>query len=167
MENIKQYIRNVPDFPKPGITFYDVTTLFAHPTGPLYVPCQASDQVVVLDRDNLSPVAIVTVPGAHGVFQSHDGSYLYTTNLPGAGSQALVALDTSTNTLVSEDGVDAPSDGKPHNIVLSGAGDKLYLTHSGPEATTVSVFSLASSAVPVFLTALQAESNPFGLAFVD
>ena len=33
MEDIKQYIRNVPDFPKPGITFYDVTTLFAHPIG--------------------------------------------------------------------------------------------------------------------------------------
>ena len=27
MEELKQRIRNVPDFPKPGILFYDVTTL--------------------------------------------------------------------------------------------------------------------------------------------
>lgn len=28
MEQLKSYIREVPDFPKPGITFYDITTLF-------------------------------------------------------------------------------------------------------------------------------------------
>lgn len=28
MDQIKSYIREVPDFPKPGITFYDITTLF-------------------------------------------------------------------------------------------------------------------------------------------
>ncbi len=33
MEELKRYIRTVPDFPKPGINFYDITTLFADPTG--------------------------------------------------------------------------------------------------------------------------------------
>lgn len=33
MEHLKQYIREVPDFPKPGINFYDITTLFQNPTG--------------------------------------------------------------------------------------------------------------------------------------
>lgn len=28
MEELKKYIREIPDFPKPGILFYDVTTLF-------------------------------------------------------------------------------------------------------------------------------------------
>jgi adenine phosphoribosyltransferase len=27
MDDLKQYIREVPDFPKPGIVFYDITTL--------------------------------------------------------------------------------------------------------------------------------------------
>jgi adenine phosphoribosyltransferase len=31
MDDLKQYIREVPDFPKPGINFYDITTLLAHP----------------------------------------------------------------------------------------------------------------------------------------
>ena len=29
--NLKNHIRHVPDFPKPGILFYDISTLLAHP----------------------------------------------------------------------------------------------------------------------------------------
>ncbi len=29
--DIKQHIRAIPDFPKPGILFYDISTLLAHP----------------------------------------------------------------------------------------------------------------------------------------
>jgi len=31
MDDLKKYIREVPDFPKPGINFYDITTLLQHP----------------------------------------------------------------------------------------------------------------------------------------
>ena len=31
--DLKQHIRNVPDFPKPGILFYDITTLLREPEG--------------------------------------------------------------------------------------------------------------------------------------
>jgi adenine phosphoribosyltransferase len=31
--DLKQHIRNVPDFPKPGILFYDITTLLREPDG--------------------------------------------------------------------------------------------------------------------------------------
>lgn len=31
--DLKQHIRHVPDFPKPGILFYDITTLLRHPKG--------------------------------------------------------------------------------------------------------------------------------------
>ena len=33
MEELKKYIRSVPDFPRPGINFYDITTLLQNPTG--------------------------------------------------------------------------------------------------------------------------------------
>jgi adenine phosphoribosyltransferase len=33
MEHLKDKIRHVPDFPKPGILFYDITTLLRDPTG--------------------------------------------------------------------------------------------------------------------------------------
>ena len=29
--NLKNHIRGIPDFPKPGILFYDISTLLAHP----------------------------------------------------------------------------------------------------------------------------------------
>ena len=33
MEHLKAKIRHVPDFPKPGILFYDITTLLRDPSG--------------------------------------------------------------------------------------------------------------------------------------
>ena len=33
MDNLKEMIRTVPDFPKPGIMFYDITTLLKNPYG--------------------------------------------------------------------------------------------------------------------------------------
>ena len=33
MDSLKELIREVPDFPKPGINFYDITTLLKHPGG--------------------------------------------------------------------------------------------------------------------------------------
>ena len=33
MQKIKDAIRDVPDFPKPGILFYDITTLLQDPVG--------------------------------------------------------------------------------------------------------------------------------------
>ena len=33
MDELKKLIREVPDFPKPGINFYDITTLLKHPAG--------------------------------------------------------------------------------------------------------------------------------------
>src|SRR2546427_1912549 len=33
MDELKKLIRKVPDFPKPGINFYDITTLLKHPEG--------------------------------------------------------------------------------------------------------------------------------------
>ena len=33
MNDLKALIREVPDFPKPGINFYDITTLLKHPDG--------------------------------------------------------------------------------------------------------------------------------------
>src|SRR5260370_1393370 len=33
MDDLKKLIREVPNFPKPGINFYDITTLLKHPEG--------------------------------------------------------------------------------------------------------------------------------------
>lgn len=57
MDQIKKYIRSVPDFPKPGINFYDVTTLFQDPVGfnlaldgmETYVKDRKADKIVAIE----------------------------------------------------------------------------------------------------------------------
>jgi hypothetical protein len=55
----------------------------------------------------------------------------------------------------------------PHNIAASPDGSQLFLTHSGPLSTTVSIFNLAgdgSPGNPVFHESVTVGSNPFGIA---
>lgn len=130
----------------------------------LYVPAQGSDIVTLLDRDTLAHVDDIPVPGAHGAGMRLDGRVFYTTNLPGGGPHGLVAIDTASNSVIGA--VDTPYP-VPHNIALTKQGDKLYVTHSGGAAQTVSVYTASADApVPVYLTSVTVGLNPFGLAFV-
>ena len=45
MDHLKELIREVPDFPKPGINFYDITTLLKDPTGLKQTIDALADQV--------------------------------------------------------------------------------------------------------------------------
>ena len=52
MEELKSRIRHVPDFPKPGILFYDVTTLLRDPRG---VPARDRYAVAAVPRARHQP----------------------------------------------------------------------------------------------------------------
>jgi adenine phosphoribosyltransferase len=43
--NLKDHIRSVPDFPKPGILFYDISTMLAHPAAWQHCVKQLAEQV--------------------------------------------------------------------------------------------------------------------------
>ena len=43
--NIKEHIREIPDFPKPGILFYDISTLLAHPKAWAATVDQLADRI--------------------------------------------------------------------------------------------------------------------------
>lgn len=51
--NLKEHIRHVPDFPKPGILFYDISTLLAHPAAWAETIRLLSEQVAALKPDIL------------------------------------------------------------------------------------------------------------------
>jgi YVTN family beta-propeller protein len=130
----------------------------------LYVAAQGSDVVNVLDRESLAVVADIAVPGAHGVGMRTNGRFLYTTNLPDGGNDALWVIDTRTNSVIG-DPVDAPYP-VPHNIALTPNGGKLYVTHSGAN-DKVSVYRTAgSSPVPILEGDVTVGFNPFGIAYV-
>lgn len=130
----------------------------------LFVPCQNSDAVYVLDRFSLDPVEIIDVPGAHGAGMPLHGRYLYTTNLPGGGDGALYVIDTRTLDVVGEP-VDTPYS-VPHNIALTRSGRKLYVTHSGPNNTVTVYRTSWWNPTPQYIGEVNVGSNPFGLAFV-
>jgi adenine phosphoribosyltransferase len=50
--NLRDHIRSIPDFPKPGILFWDITPLLAHP--PAY--CQAVCQLAEYAREKQADV---------------------------------------------------------------------------------------------------------------
>ena len=129
----------------------------------LYVPCQNSDAVYVLNRFNMNQVEIISVPGAHGVNITTSGKVLYTTNLPGGGTDGLFAIGTRNNSVI---GTSNTPYAVPHNIALTPNSKKLYLTHSGGTSDKVTVYTISNhNPVPQFLKEITVELNPFGLAY--
>jgi YVTN family beta-propeller protein len=128
----------------------------------LYVTCQGSNIVIVLNRGTLDQEASIPVPGAHGAGMARNGHTFYTSNFPGGGSNALYAIDTDTNTLVGE-AVDTPF-ATPHNIVLTPSGRFLYLTHSSATSNKVTIYKIAGR-IPVYYKEVTVGFNPFGIAY--
>jgi DNA-binding beta-propeller fold protein YncE len=131
----------------------------------LYVPCQNTNSLNILDRWTLDTVDVLDIPGAHGAGMPVNGGFFYTTNLPGGGVDALWTVDTRTNMLVG-DPVDAPYT-VPHNIALTPGGRKLYLTHSGFTNDKVTIYRIGpNDPVPMLIGEVTTGMNPFGLAWV-
>jgi DNA-binding beta-propeller fold protein YncE len=129
----------------------------------IYVPCQNSNAVFVLDAVTLALVDLLPIPGAHGAITSTNSRQFFTTNLPGGGTAAIYGVNTKNNTVLLP-----PPDTSfpvPHNLALTPNGKKLYVTHSGPN-DQVSVFKTSKDGPPKLLRTVTVGSNPFGLAHV-
>jgi DNA-binding beta-propeller fold protein YncE len=129
----------------------------------LYVPCQNTNDVHILNRWSLETIKVLAIPGAHGAGMALNGRHFYTTNLTGGGEQAVWTIDTRTNEVVG-DPADAPY-AVPHNIALTPNGRKLYVTHSGAN-DKVTVYRARGQGVPVYVDEVTTGTNPFGLAWV-
>jgi YVTN family beta-propeller protein len=130
----------------------------------LYVPCQNTSEVYILHRDSLQVADVLSIPGAHGAGMANNGRYLYTTNLPGGGSEALWTIDIATGQVVGQP-VDSPYS-VPHNIALTPGGRKLYLTHSGMNDKVTVYRTSGQDRVPVLTGEVTTGANPFGLAWI-
>lgn len=129
----------------------------------LYVPCQNSDEVYVLNRFNMELVETISVPGAHGAIMTTNGKVFYTTNLPGGGTNGIFAINTKNNSVLGSTNTPYPV---PHNVTVNKSSKKLYLTHSGGTSDKVTVYRISNgNPVPQFLKEITVELNPFGLAY--
>lgn len=127
--------------------------------GVLYVACQGSDVVQVLNRSDLSQDTTLAVPNAHGLGMNQAGTYLYVGNISEGGTNATYTIDLATNAIMEP--VDAPF-AVPHNYAVTYDDSQLFVTHSGGTSDQVSIYTLDPT--PTLITSVTVENNPFGLA---
>lgn len=149
-------------------TVGDDPHLFLHPTNQyLYVACQESDAVFLVDRNTMAVEDMITVDGGHGIWIPPHGQRLYVSNFAGhevtpggaLGALALFAIDIST---LTSNSTHAPSSA-PHNIATNASGDRLFVTHSNG-GTSVTVFDVQGGlAPPSGARTIQVGANPFGI----
>ena len=77
-EHLKKLIREVPDFPKPGILFYDITTLLKDKVGFANLIDALSEHYL----DKFDPPGVCFVCEVDGAFA---GTYYVRPNQPGRG----------------------------------------------------------------------------------
>ncbi|MDX1440030.1 MAG: hypothetical protein R3284_09020 [Rubricoccaceae bacterium] len=134
----------------------------------LYVPCQNTNQVIVLNRSTLDQEADIAVPGAHGAWMRADDDVFFTTNLPGGGTDGLFSIDTESNSVIASTDTH-PRDliPVPHNIVSTQSGRRLFVTHSGATSNSVSIYNANPQASVMRNTRVVTVGlNPFGIGFV-
>lgn len=124
----------------------------------LYVPCQ-SGQLIALNGDDLSEMSNESLTGVHGIFATPDQNSLIVANISDAQLYSINAANSSMNgTPVATDAA------KPHNLAINAAGDKVFVTHSGGTANTVSIHHLNSGTITT-AGSIIIGTNPFGLAY--
>jgi len=145
MQALKQRIRHVPDFPKPGILFYDVTTLLKDPEGFRL----AVDEMAKPYRDAKIDV-VVGIESRGFIFGSAVADRLKTGfapvrkpgKLPSTTKRASYALEYGTDSLEIHD--DAVSKGQRVLVV-----DDLLATGGTASATVGLVKGLGADVIGV------------------
>jgi YVTN family beta-propeller protein len=127
-------------------------------TNKLFVTCQ-SGQVYTLNGNDLSVTSNTAFVGAHGIFSSPDQTNVFVTNISGG---QIYSINASTN--AQNGSALASLSTTPHNIVVNEAGNKMFVTHSGATATSVSTYTINSGALTAGTT-ITAGTNPFGLTY--
>lgn len=141
----------------------------------LYVPSQETGEVAVFHAVTMKKLQTLPLPGAHGVFQPAGTRVLLVADITGGGSDDLHALRASWFGLSAKDQADT---GTPtaHNIAATPFGHRIMVTHSGATSDTVTLHTLKFTGpwwLPfadvelVKVGEAKADTNPFGLAYVD
>ena len=142
-----------------------------HPTDRrVFVACQDSDNLFVIDRDTMIESKEISLLGGHGVWIPPQGQTLYVSNFPshitagtpGPGADGLFSVDLGSET---ESGSVATNP-QAHNLVSTPDGTKLYLTHSN-SAGVVTVFDISDpDGLPRNPSSISVGSVPFGIAYM-
>ena len=141
--DLKQHIRSIPDFPKPGILFYDISTLLAHPKAwhtaierlaDLIRPHKPDVLAGIESRGFLLAAPLALALGTGFVMMRKQG------NLPGTTVRHTYSLEYGTDTIeIQQDAVH-----KGARVVLV---DDLLAT-GGTMAAAVNLLETVGAVVP-------------------
>jgi adenine phosphoribosyltransferase len=141
--NLKDHIRSIPDFPKPGILFYDISTLLAHAKAWHATIEQLADRIRPLKPDVLAGIEsrgfLLAAPlalalGTGFVMLRKQGK------LPGITVRHTYALEYGTDTIeIQADAID-----KGRRVVLV---DDLLAT-GGTMAAAITLLEQVGAVVP-------------------
>lgn len=127
-------------------------------TNKLYVACQ-SGQLFVLNGNDLSTISNTPFEGAHGIYAAPDQNSIFMTNITGAQIFSVNAATALSNAAPLNTTIPTP-----HNIVMNQTGNKMFVTHSGAAATTVSTYSVSGNVLSANST-ITVGNNPFGVTY--
>ncbi|KMQ65548.1 hypothetical protein ACM46_06595 [Chryseobacterium angstadtii] len=130
-----------------------------HANNRLFVACQ-SGKLYTLDSNTLNSISEKDYTGAHGIYPSPDYSKLFVSNITGG---QLYSITSSTGDPIS--GPTTSPTATPHNIVINDKGSKMFVTHSGAAANTVSIYDINPLGGITYSTSVTAGTNPFGLTY--
>jgi len=122
----------------------------------LFVACQ-SGELYTLDGNDLNELSMISLTGAHGIYSSPDQNYVYVTNITG---NEIYTINASNSTLQGS-WENAIADA-PHNIVLNSAGNRMYVTHSGPDSDIITTYFVNNGNISAG-NSIATGVNPFGI----
>ena len=115
MDELKKLIREVPDFPKPGINFYDITTLLKHPDG-LRGTVDALWSLARAARPHLIEVLDCLVPLIDTPDESDAIDYIYRAQPPINFSTDVLEREQQRILAIEVDGIEWSDCGQPERI---------------------------------------------------
>ena len=135
-QELKSHIREVPDFPKPGILFYDITTLLKHPRGLKIV----LDRMTSYYQDRLIDT-VIGIESRGFIFAPYIAAQLGAGFVPVRKPKSIsYELEYGTDTLeIHRDAV-----GKGHNVIIV---DDLLATGGTAKAVTQLVEKLGGNVI--------------------
>ncbi len=124
----------------------------------LFVPCQ-SGLLFTLNGTDLSEMTTTIIEGSHGIFASPNQNHVFVANISGG---QLISVNVSDSSV--QGSPLAAQEATPHNLTVNEAGDKLFVSHSGPTANKLSRYSISGGTLSAD-GIVTIGTNPFGLAY--
>eukprot|EP00892_Ulva_mutabilis_P009289 jgi/Ulvmu1/6732/UM030_0067.1 len=150
--------------PDPHVAIRDGTELVVAAQG----AADGDGEVLFVRAPELVVIKRFVQPSPHGTAISFDSRFVYITNIAEGGENAVITYDIAARAEVPGCAALNTSEPVPHNPSVTLDGGRLFITHSGAEASVTSTYEIDASGCPVQSTEklITTGLNPFGICIV-